>query len=292
MPDPRDLARALPTISQGWGRPSCPRGSQATVARHPPLDSLTLAALALAIVLLLTAVPASAGGAGARTPEKGGTNLPRLVPASLAGALSVEITGPPSSGEVTAGVPVTLHAQVFGGAPPYRFFWVLAPPLGGWTNRSNVTFTPMSVGAQPANVSVNDSLGDLGAATLHLWVNDPTPPVSLTISVSGVGNAIDFTAHLSGGTPPVEYAWSGPWAPSGWTNSTTWSTTQLPSGTSGISVQVRDLYNATLNASIRVVNGGTSPPWYATLVLPIVGVAVGLGIALPIAYAVRRRRAT
>lgn len=109
---------------------------------------------------------------------------------------------------VDAGSPVDFAAAVAGGTAPFRYWWEFGD--GANSTASAPTHVFVSNGTFTINVTVRDAGGGVGSASASVTVNPPLRVVNLTAAPnsSGLGQPVNFSAEVLGGTPPYAYSWT------------------------------------------------------------------------------------
>jgi PKD repeat protein len=121
--------------------------------------------------------------------------------------LSVSIN--PTSAVIDLGQYVSFTSTVSGGTPPYNYQWYLNGSAVNGANQSSWIFTPSVTGYYLVHLNVTDNVGNEAKSNVaQVTVN---PPLSVSIqptsSVIVLGESVDFTSTVSGGTLPYNYQW-------------------------------------------------------------------------------------
>ncbi|MCI4340403.1 MAG: PKD domain-containing protein, partial [Thermoplasmata archaeon] len=123
----------------------------------------------------------------------------------------VTVTATATSPTIDLGESTHLSVAVTGGYPPYvAYQWHGLPTPCVAGSVSNVTCTPDTNGTYPIIVGATDS-GDFNgtSAPLVLRVHwDPSATANASAYAGEAPVPINFTANLTGGTPPFQYAWT------------------------------------------------------------------------------------
>jgi hypothetical protein len=224
-----------------------------------------------------------------------GTNTSGHVSLTIAPTLSGG--GSLSPRPVDIGSPVLLVANGSGGAPPYIYNWSL--PNGRSLQGSNLTYIPTSVGASSFGLTVLDRGGGRWSTSLPLEVN-PALTFNATASSTSYfsGRHVDFSATVSGGTPPYTYTWL--FGDGGSSNVPAPSHTYKSSGTFLVNVWINDSgeghYHRLIDAKVARVSGGLiwqigDLPWWEQVSLGVAAVvAVGVLVGLVVRRSRRSRR--
>jgi len=116
-----------------------------------------------------------------------------------------------SATEVSVNEPVHFSGNVSGGTPPYTYFWNFGSLET--SNLRNTTYTFLSPGVYTCKLIVTDDNSNSGENTVLVSVVDDQES-ELTVQIAAyptttvVGNSVDFTSSVSGGTSPYTYEWS------------------------------------------------------------------------------------
>lgn len=205
-------------------------------------------------------------------------------------------------GVVTFGHEVSLVPVAGGGLPPYKFVWS-GTPAGCNPGTVDLNCTTTGTGPYTVRVSVTDAASNHNSTSVAFTVN---PSILLLAGYQGfyacsgtVGTLQEnFSANVTGGTPPYAYSWSfgdGSAAASGSRAMHVYTA----SGNFTARVSVNDSGGSTANYSLKVTStfsacGVAAPPSFgAPLVVVEAAVALAFVIVLVLALAVflQRRRA-
>ncbi len=164
---------------------------------------------------------------------------------------SVNIT--PRDEEICQGESVTFNANASGGTPPYTYNWTASGGSFDDATSATPTWTMMMPGTYTINVTVTDSNGCTGEDETTVTVHE-NPDVSIEPEDAEicVGQKLNLTANVTGGTAPYSYSWS---ASAGMFDDPTSATPQymmMTPGTYTISVTVTDANGCTDEASTSV----------------------------------------
>jgi hypothetical protein len=189
---------------------------------------------------------------------------------------TLRVTSDPSLADLTArpnpddvAVPLNLSVNATGGAPPYRFAWTGLPPGCLGTNRSWIACAPNASGNFPVKVELTDARGVSANASLLAAVDGPLGLSTLEGSTRGldVGQSVNLSATVSGGTAPVRFTWSG--LPQG--------CVQVNRSNLSCAPGLPGVYNVTLNATDSLGANATSGPFElfvnASLAAPSIGLS-------------------
>ena len=158
------------------------------------------------------------------------------------------------------GQSVTLSATASGGADAYTYSWSGLP--GGCTsaNSPSIVCTPTGSGTYAVTVNVLDSNGVSLSSSPESLVVSPalgTPSVSASSTVLDVGQLVNVSAKVTGGSGGNTYSWSG--IPTGCqaADSLTFSCSPSAAGTFAVALHIRDSNGA--NASSTPLTLTVSP---------------------------------
>jgi len=188
--------------------------------------------------------------------------------------LSVSIS--PTSKVIDLGQYVTFTSSVSGGTSPYSYQWYLNGTAVVGANSNSWIFTPTSTGYYLVHLNVTDTLSEEAKSNVAAVTVNPELSVSIqpASSVITLGQSVDFTSTVSGGTPPYNYQWyvnetevSGATSPS-------WTFTPSSTGYYLVSLKVTDGASAaalsdeadvtvvlpTYTLTITTTAGGTTDP--------------------------------
>jgi len=121
--------------------------------------------------------------------------------------LSVSIS--PTSKVIDLGQYVTFTSSVSGGTSPYSYQWYLDGAVVTGANSNNWIFTPTSTGYYLVHLNVTDNVGEEAKSNITEVTVNPELSVSIqpASTVITLGQSVDFTSTVSGGTPPYDYQW-------------------------------------------------------------------------------------
>jgi len=110
---------------------------------------------------------------------------------------------------VDVGVPDTFNATVFGGIPPYSFFWTFGDGASSHLKIPSHVYTqPSPPGGYNVTLTVNDSSTNSSTVSLPVVVNPAlVVDARATPNPVDVGQVVTFNATSTGGTPPVQFTW-------------------------------------------------------------------------------------
>ena len=197
----------------------------------------------------VTATDTGASGAGAPFNVRGSYTLAVAAP-------TIAVT-PATIATAIAGTAYSVALAGSGAVAPYSF------SLGGGTLPTGITLsatgvlsgTPTASGSFPFSVTVRDTNGQTGTASLTLVVNVPTitiTPATLPVAIQGIAYSQTFTA--SGGIAPYRFAVSTGSLPAGLALNTTTGVingTPTASGTANFAITASDSTSGTA-ASVTV----------------------------------------
>jgi sarcosine oxidase gamma subunit len=128
-----------------------------------------------------------------------------------------------SNSPVCLGDTIELSATVSGGVPPYTYTWK-GPDSWTITNTQNPT-RPNATLAMSGTYTliVTDTLGCTDSDTTEVIVYDRPVVTATSNSSVCLGETIELSATVFGGTPPYTYTWKGP---DGWTITNTQNPTR------------------------------------------------------------------
>ena len=166
-----------------------------------------------------------------------------------------------------AGTTVTFAGSVSGGIAPYTYGWT----FGDGTTSSGSP-TPTHVYANPgtytAALTAADAVGDNGASSVVVTVNDVPPTVSVNVPSSGTpGTAVSFAATATDVSPADQaagftYTWN--FGDGGTATGAGPSHTFAAAGTYTVTVTATDEYGETGTASGTIVISTGSTPYGGT----------------------------
>jgi hypothetical protein len=182
----------------------------------------------------------------------------------------------PSSATIDLDQYIVFTSSVSGGTPPYTYQWYVNGSAVAGANESSWTFTPSAIGYYLVHLNVTDNVG--GEAKSNVAQVTVNPPLSVSIqpilSVIVLGESVDFTSTVSGGTPPYNYQWYlNDTAVSG-ANDPSWTFTPTSTGYYLVCLKVTDGASAvalsseaevtvnpkTYTLKIETTAGGTTDP--------------------------------
>jgi len=244
----------------------------------------------------VTCRPTTAGNYTITVTVTDGNGVPTEPPAiglRVFPAPTVSITTNRTAPQV--GDAIDFVAHPVGGSGVFAYAWSGLPagcPLG--TNASTVACVLTSNGTFSVGALITDSLaGSANASPVAVAV---TPRLVATLVVSPgtvhVGDVVDFTTSVSGGTGPYRFSWSGT-PPSCFASvNGTFSCEVADTGTFAVTVSVYDTlgHQATAQASLDV-SAASSGGALGGLLLPVLGIVVIAVVAAVAALVVLRRRA-
>jgi hypothetical protein len=122
----------------------------------------------------------------------------------------------PTSATLDVGQSQLFTSTVSGGTSPYTYQWYLGDVAVSSATNSSWTFKPTSSGSYTVYLVVTDFVGIVTTSNTATVTVNPSLSVSISpISVTmDVGQSKNFTATVTGGTPPYSYSW-------GYSNSST-----------------------------------------------------------------------
>jgi len=159
--------------------------------------------------------------------------------------LTVSIS--PSSAIIDLGQQVSFSSTVSGGTPPPSYQWYLNGSAVSGATSSGWIFTSASVGYYQVYVNVTDSSSTRVKSNVAGVTVNPALSVSIqpASSVIILGQSVNFSSTVSGGTTPYSYKWylndtevSGATSPS-------WAFTPTSTGYYLVSLKVTDAASAT-----------------------------------------------
>ena len=196
--------------------------------------------------------------------------------------LSVSIS--PSSATLDFGQYVTFFSSVSGGTTPYSYQWYLNGSAVAGANQSSWIFTPTSTGYYLVHLNVTDNVGSMVKSNVAEVTVNPSLSVSIQPSSSTItlGESVNFTSTVDGGTPPYNYQWYlNDTAVSG-ANDPSWNFTPVSTGYYQVCLKVTDGASAvalsneaevtvnpkTYTLKIETTTGGTTSPSPGTYTYP------------------------
>jgi len=193
-----------------------------------------------------------------------------------AGALPLSVSISPTSKVIDLGQYVTFTSSVSGGTSPYSYQWYLDGAAVTGANSNSWIFTPTSTGYYLVHLNVTDSLGEEAKSNVAEVTVNPELSVSIqpTSSFLTLGQSVDFTSTVSGGTPPYNYQWYVDETEVSGANAPSWTFTPTSTGYYLVSLKVTDDASAaalsneadatvvlpTYDLTIIATAGGTTDP--------------------------------
>jgi len=123
--------------------------------------------------------------------------------------LEAQATANPKDATINEDITFTGYAS--GGTPPYTYFWNFGSI--GDSEDQNPTFIFSQEDIYTCKLIVTDSEQNTAEDTVQITVTDNSNP-DLTVTASAyptivtLGNSVEFTTSVSGGTSPYSYQWS------------------------------------------------------------------------------------
>lgn len=214
----------------------------------------------------------------------------------------VNVVSHPLSAELVAsralldvGGSVTLGASVSGGLGPFTYTWFGLPAGCASADAPTLVCTPTASGTFPVSLVVADGSGALAPLVSQtLVVSDaPSVVVGLNRSALDVGDSVQATVTVTGGTGPFSCRWSvagGLWT--GYASCASgYNYTSTATGTITFSVQVEDSVGGagsaeTSVAVARAPTVGLQPPTGGPFSVgrPVALIAIVTGGAGPVVY--------
>jgi PKD domain len=222
--------------------------------------------------------------------EDVGTDLTQWMYAYSAGPSGIQVTASPST--VDAGTATNLSASFSGGLAPFHTTFEFGDG-GSSTGTLSTSHAYATAGTETVQFNVTDLTGRTATGSTTVTVNaapsglaihaDPTSPT--------VGEAVNFTSTVTGGTPPYTGAWN-------FGDASTAVATEVAhpftsTGTFSVHLVVTDADGKSVNATLELVvtaatSGSNSTSGSETyLILGLVLVAI---VAIAVAVLVLRRR--
>jgi hypothetical protein len=197
---------------------------------------------------------------------------------------------------IDLGVVTTLIASVYLGSGGVSYLWKSLPP--GCTSVDNRTLNcvPTATGPYIVDVNVTDSNGENASAQTVLTIV-PDPVLTLTTSSLTIleGASTTFDVSVGGGVGPMSYVFTG--LPAGCSAPVAesssgffFSCTPSVTGSFTVRLSVVDSQNLSATSSIVLTVSPSFLGLPAVEGLFLVGVPIGLAVALGVILAVRRRR--
>jgi PKD repeat protein len=188
--------------------------------------------------------------------------------------LSVSIS--PTSKVLDLGQYVTFTSSVSGGTSPYSYQWYLDGTAVVGANSNSWIFTPTSTGYYLVHLNVTDTLSEEAKSNVAEVTVNPELSVSIqpASSVVTLGQSVDFTSTVSGGTTPYNYQWYVDETEVSGANAPSWTFAPTSTGYYLVSLKVTDDASAaalsneadvtvvlpTYNLTIIATAGGTTDP--------------------------------
>jgi hypothetical protein len=112
---------------------------------------------------------------------------------------------------VDVGSAVGFDARVSGGVPPFSYSYANLPVGCSPVSVPSFSCTFLSPGAHLVSLAVEDALGGVADGNATVWVNDLPNHAVLTVANHqlDVGDQLDLSTSVGGGTPPLRYLYSG-----------------------------------------------------------------------------------
>jgi PKD repeat protein len=188
--------------------------------------------------------------------------------------LSVSIT--PTSAVIDLGQGVSFTSTVSGGTPPYNYQWYVNGSAVNGANQSSWIFTPSATGYYLVHLNVTDKVGNEAKSNVAQVTVNPSLSVSIqpTSSVIVLGESVNFTSTVSGGTLPYSYQWYLNETAVGGADDPSWTFTPTSTGYYLVCLKVTDGASAvalsneaevtvnpkTYTLTIIITTGGTTNP--------------------------------
>lgn len=136
----------------------------------------------------------------------GGSGSDSLPTINVAQGLAVSTAASPSS--TTVGTAIQFTATASGGQPTYSYSWRFGD--GSTGTGASTSHAYAIAGAFTATAFVNDSGGHFATSSVPVTVQPVSPAVSVSASPNPayIGQQVNFTSQVSGGSPPYTYAWA------------------------------------------------------------------------------------
>ena len=164
----------------------------------------------------------------------------------------VEITATPTQG--TMPLTVSFTSAVTGGVSPYSYDWEFGD--GSKSNAANTVHIYITGGNFTVWLNVNDAVGT-SVQSAFSFVNVTPAAVNLTVTpptrfVDGsTGISVNFTASVTGGTPPYTYHWD--FGDGGQSDATNPTHTYATTGAYRVSVTVTDAQGQSVTRTFEFV---------------------------------------
>lgn len=112
---------------------------------------------------------------------------------------------------LTLGAPISFVARATGGTPAYRYSFEELPPGCVFRGAVNFTCTPTAAGVSNVTVTLTDLAGGSAAANVTVVVNVPTGIATFAARAPTIdlGQELNLSVGVAGGTPPYSYFYSG-----------------------------------------------------------------------------------
>ena len=193
-----------------------------------------------------------------------------------AGPLPLTVSINPTSAVIDLGQYVTFTSSVSGGTSPYSYQWYLDGTTVVGANSNSWIFTPASTGYYLVHLNVSDTLGEEAKSNVAEVTVNPELSVSIqpASSVITLGQSVNFTSTVSGGTLPYNYQWYVDETEVSGANAPSWIFTPASTGYYLVSLKVTDAASAaalsneadvtvvlpTYNLTITATAGGATDP--------------------------------
>jgi len=204
--------------------------------------------------------------------------------------LVVEITATPTNG--TMPLTVSFTSNVSGGVPPYAYDWEFGD--GSKSNVADTVHIYITGGNFTVWLDVNDN-GGTSAQSALFFVNVTPAAVNLTVTppthyVAGsTGISVNFTASVTGGTPPYTFHWD--FGDGGQSDAPSPTHTYATDGTYRVSVTVTDTYGQSVTRTFEfVVPPHSSPSSEGGLMPFVLAGAIAVAMAFAVLWRNERRR--
>lgn len=152
-------------------------------------------------------------------------------------------TGRPLSGDLDAGQTATFSVNVSGGAGGYQFDWSGLPPGCFPLDSATITCTPAQSGSYAINANVTDSNSVTAESPYANYAVNSDPTILALSEQPGsivLGQSVNFTAFIMGGSGGYLYTWSGLPPGCSSTNSNQVQCTPTSPGTFDVGINVTD----------------------------------------------------
>jgi len=191
--------------------------------------------------------------------------------------LAVGVAASPSATDVDRSVSFTCTAG--GGPGSYNYSWTFGDS-GVGTGRT-ATYAYPSVGTFEARCTASDDVGATGNSTATVVVN-PNPAIVLFQALPSslqLGVSLNLVTNVTGGTPPLRFAYSGlpPGCPT--RNSALLSCLPGETGTFAIEVTVTDGVNEQTSSFVTITVAPAPIPQNSTPFSPAEGYAIAGAVA-------------